>query len=96
MPIRAFKTRRIRYFVAFTTIEVTEEVKRKLVKLANEVKAEKGGEVSISDVIEMLISFYEGRKGKGLRMADFDGLMTEMDEDSSEKVDEVVYGKTHH
>ena len=44
----------------------------------------------------MLISFYEGRKGKGLRMADFDGLMTEMDEDSSEKVDEVVYGKAHH
>ena len=80
--------------MAFTTIEVTEEVKRKLVKLANEVKAEKGREVSISDVIEMLISFYEGRKG--LRMADFDGLMTEMDEDSSEKVDEVVYGKAHH
>ena len=79
--------------MAFTTIEVTEEVKRKLVKLANEVRAEKGGEVSISDIIEMLISFYEGRKG--LRIADFDNLMTEMDEDSSEKVDEVVYGKTH-
>ena len=93
VPIRAFKTRSTRDLVAFTTIEVTEEVKRKLVKLANEVKAEKGREVSISDVIEMLISFYEGRKG--LRMADFDGLMTEMDEDSSEKVDEVVYGKTH-
>ena len=80
--------------MAFTTIEVTEEVKRKLVKLANEVRAEKGREVSINDVIEMLISFYEGRKG--LRMADFDGLMTETDEGSSEKVDEVVYGKAHH
>mgnify|MGYP001773509039 FL=1 len=82
--------------MAYTIIEVTEEVKRELVKLANEIRAEKGEEVSLSDVIGMPISFYEGRKGKGLKMEDFDSLMTEMYEDSSERVDEIVYGKAHH
>lgn len=82
--------------MAYTTIKVTEEVKRKLIKLAGEIQAKKGEEISLNDVIELLIDFYENKRKikKGLKMNDFDGLIIEMDTDSSEKVDEVVYGKS--
>ncbi|BAK54642.1 hypothetical protein [Sulfurisphaera tokodaii] len=82
--------------MAYTTIKVTDEVKRKLIKLAGEIQAKKGEEISLNDVIELLIDFYENKRKikKGLKMNDFDGLIIEMDTDSSEKVDEVVYGKS--
>ncbi|QXJ31959.1 hypothetical protein [Saccharolobus shibatae] len=82
--------------MAYTTIKVTDEVKRKLIKLAGEIQAEKGEEVSLNDVIELLIDFYESKRKvkKGLKMEDFNDLIIEMDY-SSEKVDEVVYGKVN-
>ncbi|QXJ34954.1 hypothetical protein [Saccharolobus shibatae] len=82
--------------MAYTTIKVTDEVKRKLIKLAGEIQAEKGEEVSLNDVMELLIDFYESKRKlkKGLKMEDFNELIIEMDY-SSEKVDEVVYGKVN-
>ncbi|QXJ28515.1 hypothetical protein J5U23_01384 [Saccharolobus shibatae B12] len=46
--------------------------------------------------MELLIDFYESKRKvkKGLKMEDFNDLIIEMDY-SSEKVDEVVYGKVN-
>ncbi|BDC17652.1 hypothetical protein [Acidianus sp. HS-5] len=80
--------------MAYTTIKVTDEVRAKLMKIAGELKAEKGDNISINDVLQYLISLYEERKRnkKPLNMHDFDELIIEMDENSSEKIDDVVYG----
>ncbi|QIW24000.1 hypothetical protein EWF20_07440 [Sulfolobus sp. S-194] len=78
--------------MAYTTIKVTDEVKRELIKIAGELKAERGEEVSLNDVIEFLITLYENRRKKPLDMTAFKKLITEMREDSSERVDDVVYG----
>lgn len=78
--------------MAHTTIKVTDEVKKKLVKIAGELKAERGEEVSLNDVIEYLITLYENKRKKPLDMTAFNSLITEMREDSSERVDDVVYG----
>lgn len=77
--------------MAYTTIKVSEAVKRRLLKIAGELEADRGKKVSLNEVIEILIESYELRRKRGLRMADFDSLMIDLDEDASERLDDVVY-----
>ena len=79
--------------MTYTTIKVTDDVKRKLMKIAGELKAEKGEDISLNEVLEFLITFYENNKHKKtLNMAAFNNLIMKMNKDSSEKIDDVVYG----
>ncbi|MEJ2777448.1 hypothetical protein WIW89_00800 [Stygiolobus sp. CP850M] len=80
--------------MTYTTIKVSDDVKRKLMKIAGELKAEKGEDISLNEVLEFLIKLYENNKQnkKTLNMAAFNNLITEMNKDSSEKIDDVVYG----
>jgi hypothetical protein len=55
-----------------------------------------GEEVSLNEVIEHLIENYRTRSRKPLNLADLDHLAVELEEDASEKIDDILYGKSRH
>ncbi|MGC9050892.1 hypothetical protein [Pyrobaculum sp.] len=82
--------------MGYTTIKIRAETKRRLMQIAGELKAARGEEVSLNEVIEHLIENYKARSRKPLNLADLDHLAVELEEDASEKIDDVLYRKSRH
>ncbi|AET32263.1 hypothetical protein P186_0819 [Pyrobaculum ferrireducens] len=82
--------------VGYTTIKIRTETKKRLMQIAGELEAARGEEVSLNEVIEHLIENYRTRSRKPLNLADLDHLAVELEEDASEKIDDILYRKSRH
>jgi predicted nucleic acid-binding protein len=67
------------------------ETKKRLMQIAGELKTARG--VSLNEVIGHLIENYRTRSRKPLNLADLDHLAVELEEDASEKIDDILYRK---